>query len=127
MASVVVDAPGDLADAKARVPSADEVWRDIVAGRLVVLRHRDADGRRYLYVQLAARPPGEAELLTERERLVVGYRACGQGLKRIALELGVSVPTITRCLARALNKLGLKNDMQLPAVFGVGLRDRSRG
>ena len=34
-----------------RIPSADRVWRDILSGRWIVLRHRDEDGRRYLYVQ----------------------------------------------------------------------------
>jgi DNA-binding NarL/FixJ family response regulator len=123
----VVDGPGGLIGAAERAPNAEQVWRDIVAGRLLVVRHHDANGRRYLYVRAAARPPDEARDLTERERLVIGFRAYGQGLKRIAFELGVSVPTVTRCLARALAKLGLKNDMELPAVFGVGLRDHERG
>lgn len=128
MPSAEVDAGGGPVASAERAPSADKLWRDIVAGRLVVLRHQDIEGRRYLYVQPAPRGAGEEHDLTERERLVIGFRASGQGLKRIAFELGVSVPTVTRCLARALEKLGLKNDMQLPAVFGVGLqRDRQRG
>jgi DNA-binding NarL/FixJ family response regulator len=128
MASVGLEPEGDvIVDADERAPSADQLWRDILTGRLRVLRHHDENGRRYLYVQAAAPTTGAQQNLTERERLVVGYRAYGQGLKRIAFELGVSVPTVTRCLARALGKLGLKNDMQLPALFGVGLRDRQRG
>ena len=110
-----------------RIPSADALWRDILSGRWVVLRHRDENGRRYLYVQESNRQGGAEADLTERERLVVSYRAYGQGLKRIAYELGVSVPTVTRCLSRALQKLGLSSDMQLPAVFGAGLRNRWRG
>src|SRR5882724_7742893 len=114
MGSELVGA-GTPSDArKARAPSADKLWRDIVSGRLVVLRHKDENGRRYLYVQ-AARDGQNAVDLTERERQVVSYRAYGQGLKRIAYELGVSVPTVTRCLARALQKLGLSSDMELPA------------
>jgi DNA-binding CsgD family transcriptional regulator len=128
VASAVVDATGAPVVAEERTPSAEKLWRDIVSGRFVVLRHEDVEGRRYLYVQAPAPASGKPQDLTERERLVVGFRACGQGLKRIAFELGVSVPTVTRCLARALDKLGLKNDMQLPAVFGVGTqRDRRRG
>jgi DNA-binding CsgD family transcriptional regulator len=110
-----------------RVPSAEKVWRDILSGRWIVLRHRDENGRRYLYVQESTREGSAAGNLTERERLVVSYRAYGQGLKRIAYELGVSVPTVTRCLSKALQKLGLNSDMELPAVFGAGLRNRRRG
>jgi DNA-binding NarL/FixJ family response regulator len=110
-----------------RMPSADKLWRDILSGRWVVLRHRDENGRRYLYVQESSRQGRAAADLTERERLVVSYRAYGQGLKRIAYELGVSVPTVTRCLSKALQKLGLTSDMELPAVFGAGLRNRWRG
>lgn len=127
MASVVLEPGGDVVEADECAPNAEQLWRDIVTGRLRVLRHRDENGRRYLYLQAATQAAGEPHDLTERERLVVGYRAYGQGLKHIAFELGVSVPTVTRCLARALGKLGLKNDMQLPALFGVGLRDRQRG
>ena len=110
-----------------RLPSADTLWRDILSGRWIVLRHRDENGRRYLYVQESKQGDRIACRLTERERLVVSYRAYGQGLKRIAFELGVSVPTVTRCLSRALGKLGLSSDMELPAVFGAGLRDPQRG
>jgi DNA-binding NarL/FixJ family response regulator len=127
MSSIVVEPAGRVVEADEAVLRAERLWRDVVAGRLQVLRHQDENGRRYLYVQAAAPKAGKQRDLTERERLVVGYRAYGQGLKRIAFELGVSVPTVTRCLARALGKLGLKNDMQLPALFGVGLRERQRG
>ncbi|HVY31315.1 MAG TPA: LuxR C-terminal-related transcriptional regulator [Polyangiaceae bacterium] len=126
MANTVLEPPGDIETGEG-APRAERLWREVVAGRLQVLRHQDQNGRRYLYVQAASPKAGKERDLTERERLVVGYRAYGQGLKRIAFELGVSVPTVTRCLARALGKLGLKNDMQLPALFGVGLRERQRG
>jgi DNA-binding NarL/FixJ family response regulator len=99
------------------------VWRDLIAGRLVVLGHCDEGGRRY--VQIRARSKADASMrLTERERAVVGYRAYGQGLKRIAAEIGVSVPTVARCLSSALDKLQLRSDIELPAVFGAGLRLR---
>jgi DNA-binding NarL/FixJ family response regulator len=127
MSSESVEAVAPEATKTRRVPSADTLWRDILSGRWVVLRHRDENGRRYLYVQESNRPRGAAADLTERERLVVSYRAYGQGLKRIAFELGVSMPTVTRCLSRALQKLGLSSDMELPAVFGAGLRNRWRG
>jgi DNA-binding NarL/FixJ family response regulator len=110
---------------KARAPSGEKLWQDIASGRLVVVRHQDENGRRYLHVQ-APRDRRDADALSEREHQVVSHRVDGQGLKRIAAELGVSVPTVTRCLARALRKLGLRSEMDLPAVFGAGLRDRFR-
>jgi len=117
--------PGTLRKrVQARTPSVDALWRDVLSGRLTLLRHRYENGRRYLYLQLPSQGQLRGTDLTERERLVVGYRAYGQGLKRIAFELGVSVPTITRCLSRALAKMGLSSDVQLPAVLGAGLRRR---
>jgi DNA-binding NarL/FixJ family response regulator len=107
-----------------RLPTAAELWRDLTRGKLVVVKHHDVGGRRYLHVQ--ARADGEAAEapLTEREQLVLGYRAHGQSLKRIAFELGVSVPTVARSLASALRKLQLRSEMQLPALFGQSLRPR---
>lgn len=127
MSSGSAEVPDGAPSRAPRLPSADALWRDILSGRWIVLRHRDESGRRYLYVQESKQQGQGAGLLTKRERLVVSYRAYGQGLKRIAYELGVSVPTVTRCLSRALGKLGLSSDMELPAVFGAGLRDARRG
>lgn len=87
----------------------------------MVLRHHETNGRRYLHVR--ARGDADARL-TERERFVVGHRAHGQGLKHIAFELGVSVPTVARALSRALDKLRLHSEMELPAVFGLGAKQR---
>jgi len=92
-----------------------------------VLRHHDTNGRRYLHVQARSQASTDEAHLTERERFVVGHRAHGQGLKRIAFEVGVSVPTVARCLSRALEKLQLHSDMELPAVFAVGAGLRLRG
>jgi DNA-binding NarL/FixJ family response regulator len=106
-----------------RPVTAETVWSDLIAGRLAVLKLRDENGRRYLHVQ--ARDTSEAgAALSERELLVIRYRAYAQGLKLIAFELGVSVPTVARCLASALGKLQLRSDMDLPAVFGTGMRLR---
>lgn len=103
--------------------TAEKVWRDLIAGRLAVVKLRDENGRRYLHVQVrdTSNPAGA---LSERELQVIRYRAYGQGLKSIAFELGVSVPTVARCLASALGKLQLRSDMDLPAVFGTGMRLR---
>jgi DNA-binding CsgD family transcriptional regulator len=102
--------------------AAKNVWHGIVEGRLVIEKHFDKGGRRHLVVRPAA-GDGAERALTERERQVVAYRAYGQTMKRIALELGLSVPTVARTLGSALGKLGLASDVELPAVFGAGLRD----
>lgn len=103
--------------------TAQKVWRDLIAGRLAVVKLHDEGGRRYLHVQ--ARDTSDARsVLTKRELQVIRYRAYGQGLKLIAFELGVSVPTVARCLASALGKLKLESDMELTAVFGAGMRPR---
>jgi DNA-binding CsgD family transcriptional regulator len=105
-----------------RPPTAEKVWRDLVAGKLIVLDHRDENGRRYLRVRARSQADSNGVNLTERERTIIGYRSYGQRLKRIAIELGVSVPTVARCLSSALGKLELESDLELPVVFGVGSR-----
>ncbi|HEY4105605.1 MAG TPA: LuxR C-terminal-related transcriptional regulator [Polyangiaceae bacterium] len=107
--------------------TAQQLWRDLIAGRATVSAHRDEGGRRYLTLELAA--PGSSnqlELLTERERRAVGFRAFGQTLKFIAHELGVSQPTVARTLANARQKLGLASDLDLPAIFAASPRSKRR-
>lgn len=109
-------------EGRRRQPTAEKVWRDLIGGKLIVLERRDENGRRYLHVRQRGKGERASANLTERELAVIGHRAYGQGLKQIASELGVSVPTVARCLARALDKLKLQSDIELPAVFGPGLR-----
>jgi DNA-binding NarL/FixJ family response regulator len=106
----------------ARGSSVDSLWREVISGRLTVVPHKDVNGRRDLHLQPAQPGPQPHANLTERERLVIGHRASGQGLKRIASELGVSVPTVARCLSQALGKLGLERDIELPRVLGAAVR-----
>jgi DNA-binding CsgD family transcriptional regulator len=107
---------------------ATRLWRGVATGRVSVKRHYDEGGRRYLVLgEVAANHDRNgAEQLNERERQVVGYRAYGQSVKRIAGELGVSQPTVVRALASARKKLGVASDLDLPAIFAAGLRRRSR-
>jgi DNA-binding NarL/FixJ family response regulator len=78
----------------------------------------DRAGRRYVVLRRPDKPP----VVTERQRLVIGYRAYCQTLATIAAELDVSVPTIANELAVALHKLGLEHDTELPRIFGTGLK-----
>src|SRR5688572_12649491 len=93
-------------------------WRELGAGRMAILDFYDRAGRRYVLL----RPAGERPLVTERQRLVIGYRAYCQTLATIAAELDVSVPTIANELAVALHKIGLEYDTELPRIFGTGLK-----
>jgi DNA-binding NarL/FixJ family response regulator len=85
---------------------------------MAILDFYDRAGRRYLLLRRAGQHP----LVTERQRLVIGYRAYCQTLATIAAELDVSVPTIANELSAGLHKLGLECDTELPKVFGMGLK-----
>jgi DNA-binding CsgD family transcriptional regulator len=102
--------------------AASRVWHGVLKGDLVVERHFDRGGRRYLVLQQASRDRSTQDALSPREREVLSYRAYGQSLKLIAGELGISVPTAQRALVSGLKKLGLSGDLELAAVFGAGLR-----
>jgi DNA-binding CsgD family transcriptional regulator len=106
-------------------PDARQLWRELVEGRLAVVRQHDFEGRRYL--TLRSLPSTQQGRLTERERMAALRRARGQPLKRIALELHVSVPTVARELARARSKLGLSTDLELPALFALPATVSRRG
>jgi DNA-binding NarL/FixJ family response regulator len=93
-------------------------WRELSSGRMSILDFYDRGGRRYLVLRRAA----SRSLVTERQRLVLGYRAYCQTLATIADELEVSVPTIANELSAALRRLGLECDTELPRVFGMGLK-----
>jgi DNA-binding CsgD family transcriptional regulator len=107
--------------------AARRIWHGMLSGELLVERHFDRGGRRYLMVKPAPGDRSRRDCLSEREREVISYRAYGQSLKRIAGELGVSVPTAQRALASALKKLGLSGELELAAVFGAGLRKKRDG
>jgi DNA-binding NarL/FixJ family response regulator len=85
---------------------------------MAILDFYDRAGRRYVVLRRAGKSP----LVTERQRLVIGYRAYCQTLATIASELDVSVPTIANELAVALHNLGLAYDTELPRIFGMGLK-----
>jgi DNA-binding NarL/FixJ family response regulator len=93
-------------------------WRDLGAGKMSIIDSYDRAGRRYLVLRRA----GTEARLTERQRLVMAYRAYCQTLATIADELDVSVPTIANELSAGLEKLGLECDTDLPRVFGMGLK-----
>jgi predicted ATPase/DNA-binding CsgD family transcriptional regulator len=69
---------------------------------------------------VAAATPGEAELLTERERQVVGLVAEGLTNRQIATRLVISERTADRHLSNILGKLGLTTRAQVAAWSVAG-------
>ena len=98
------------------------IWRDFVAGRLPVRRFYEKSGRRYIVVS----PAGDESELTERQQQIIAFRSYGETTKRIAVELGVSEPTVIRELNNALAQLGLSSEVELPVLFGTALRSDRR-
>jgi DNA-binding NarL/FixJ family response regulator len=77
--------------------------------------------------QSAARQPGRVELLSDRELEVFRRLGEGQGTRKIATEIGVSMKTVQAYCARIKEKLGLDNVSELvrEAVCWVEAKHRS--
>lgn len=93
--------------------SADHHWRDFHSGCWRVVDHFDTGNRRYVVAKKSACPgrlmPEEQELLRRRAR--------GDGLKEIAIDLGVSISVVSRRLSLAMDKLGIRSHAELPRLF----------
>ena len=96
--------------------TAQQHWRTITTGGSRIVDWYDRDGRRYVVIQ--PKPEGNSAGFTPREREILARRAAGQALKVAAIELGVSLPTVSRELGRALAKLGLESTTDLVQVLG---------
>lgn len=100
--------------------AAIRAWQGVLSGRLRVVDWYDREGRRYILTQ--PNPEPATAPLAPRERRVLALRARGSALKVIAYELGVSMSTAARDLARAMGQLGLESSTDLVAVLGHGNR-----
>ncbi|HVT15022.1 MAG TPA: response regulator transcription factor [Thermoanaerobaculia bacterium] len=108
------------------------------ADQLVAVLHQIHGGGRYASSELAARvvdalvAPGEQPLtarLSDREYQVMCRMASGQAVSTIAAELHLSVQTIGTYRGRVLQKLGLKNNLELIAYAleaGLGGDEQAR-
>jgi DNA-binding NarL/FixJ family response regulator len=105
-----------------RAGAAGYLVKDRSPEELVAAVRLVASGRRYLTPEVAdlladetARPASEApeEVLSERERQVLGLLAAGRANKEIAAELGVSPKTVSTYRARLLEKLHLDSTADL--------------
>jgi DNA-binding NarL/FixJ family response regulator len=61
----------------------------------------------------SAKPPGSVELLSDREIEVFRRLGEGQGTRKIATEMGLSMKTVQAYSARIKEKLGLANISEL--------------
>jgi DNA-binding CsgD family transcriptional regulator len=93
-------------------------WHALVSGRWTLVDHYEIDGRRILIAR-RARHEAAISKLPSRTRQVLAYRAMGQALKFIALELDMSTSTVHRELKRGMAALGLRSSVEL-ARLAVG-------
>jgi DNA-binding NarL/FixJ family response regulator len=84
------------------------LWPALILGQWTLIDRFDSAGARYLLV--VRNPPGCLlfHTLTTREHRVVEAQARGDSNKVIAIELGVSEPTVSRAAHSALTKLGFR-------------------
>ncbi len=121
-----------LGETRARFRQADpeqavRLWTALVQGKWSLVDTRDSDGKRFLVARRNAAELGDPLALRADERRVVALAARGHSVKLIAYELGLSKPTVSVRLTRALQKLGLRSRAELARCFGAGaVTDRPR-
>jgi DNA-binding NarL/FixJ family response regulator len=93
-----------------------DLWPALVAGQWSLVDAFTASGSRYVVAY--ENPPGAASLraLTEREQVVLDHVLAGRSGKRIALELGISEPTVARTFRVALRRLGAADAVVLASA-----------
>jgi DNA-binding CsgD family transcriptional regulator len=93
-----------------------DLWKGLVRGRWSLIERIDTDGRRFLVARKNDEHAPDPRALTLPERRVAGYAALGHSNKVIAYELGIAPSTVSRLLASALRKLGLKSKVELASM-----------
>ena len=89
-------------------PEAGACWREFLYGGWRLLDCFDHEGRRYV---IAQRSDGATLLPEERELLL--RRARGEPLRVLAADLDVSVSAVSRRLASAMARLGVRSPAEL--------------
>ncbi len=92
-------------------------WQALVDARWTVFDHFDRDGRRFVIARRNDPDVPENDVLTLRERQILGYAAMGHTNKLIAYELGLSPSTIATHLSAAAQKLGVQTRVELVRRF----------
>jgi DNA-binding NarL/FixJ family response regulator len=83
-----------------------ELWPELVAGRWTLADRFESDGRRYVIACRNEETGPRLRAIGPRERAVLDLVARGESNKAIALELGVSEPTVSRVVKDVLWRLG---------------------
>ncbi|MBX3229884.1 MAG: helix-turn-helix transcriptional regulator [Labilithrix sp.] len=95
-------------------------WRALVRARWTLVHDFEAGGDRYIVARANAASATGPQVLSARERQVVGCLALGHSPKVIAYELGLSHSTVRVLLARATAKLGARDRADLIEKFRAG-------
>jgi DNA-binding CsgD family transcriptional regulator len=120
-ASTLVSAVQRLEHARRRSASPEErlaTWTALVDGRWSILETSESDGKRLLLAMKNEPRTFGMRALTKREKSVVAYVALGHSYKYIGYELGISAPTVSATVTRALRKLGIASRAELIRTFG---------
>jgi DNA-binding CsgD family transcriptional regulator len=112
-----------LGESRARFRKSDpeqavRLWTALIRGKWSLVSTRDSDGKRFLVARRNAPELGDPAALRPDERQVVALAARGHSVKLIAYELGLSKPTVSVRLTRALRKLGLASRAELAHWLG---------
>lgn len=92
---------------------ASALWEGLMTGQWEVIASRDHLEQRTLLLRRRRSEGADFVGLSARERAVAALAVEGHSLKYIASELGLSAPTVTEHMKRALAKLGLDTRMEL--------------
>ncbi|AKU96135.1 hypothetical protein AKJ09_02799 [Labilithrix luteola] len=102
-------------------------WKAMVEGRWTLVERFESDGR-HLLVARANEPHATASrALSPIQRKIVGLVATGRPSKLVAYELGITESTVSRQLAEALRKLGVRTRAELVALHASLNTAASRG
>lgn len=94
---------------RARAANSDELWPDLVAGQWTLVDQFESDGRRVVVAYRNDPLAAPYQALERAEAYALRCALEGDASKAIAMELSVSEATVSRLIARGLQRLGLRH------------------
>jgi DNA-binding CsgD family transcriptional regulator len=88
-------------------------WRAMIDGRWTLVERCDTDGRRFVLARGNEPDAIAAHALDAKERAVLERASLGSSLAYIAYELGIPDSTVSDCLRRSFDKLGIRSRAEL--------------